>query len=59
MWFIRLTAYSASGCVFGGSGIGDRTTPPEETGRLAALELLTSVTNNRTCVDEYLQDQVN
>ena len=60
MIIVSIYTRTSEGCVLGGSAIGNGNTRPEETGRVAAEDFLNSASrNDRTCVDEYLQDQVN
>ncbi len=56
-YYNRITTRTTSGCVFGGSGVGNRKQSPDNTGQLAAEEFLEGISDNN-CVDNYLQDQV-
>lgn len=54
---IVLAATTSTGCVLGGSALGERGRPAEDVGTAAAEELLTAA-NVGACVDEYLLDQL-
>lgn len=54
---ILLVCKTATGCRFGGSALGSRKVPPQETGIEAAKELCSTLEDGG-CVDEYLQDQL-
>lgn len=53
---IVLWAETDTGCILGGSSIGQKNVAPVEIGREAAEELERNLTQGG-CVDEYLQDQ--
>lgn len=54
---IVIVAETSTGCLLGGSGLGERGVTAETVGERAASEL-TSVVNSGACVDEWLQDQL-
>ena len=53
----RLVAETSTGCILGGSSLGKRSEPPEQTGIKAASELITAF-NEGACVDQHSQDQI-
>ena len=54
---IMITAYTTTGCIFAGSGVGERG-KSSETIAHQAVESLTRDLEYGGCVDEYLQDQL-
>ncbi len=52
-----LFAETDTGCILGGSAIGNRQTPAKAVGKQAATELV-PVIQKEYCVDTYTQDQV-
>jgi len=55
--WIQIIAESNTGCIFGATGIGDRDTKAEVTGKTAANELIEDILAGG-CFDRYLQDQL-
>lgn len=56
--YYSVTTRTSEGCIFGGSGIGNRNESPEETGKQAAEQFMNGISAGNSCVDEHLQDQV-
>ena len=54
---IILIAETTTGCILGGSGLGDRKIKPQKTGVECAKELMSAI-HSGGCVDGWLQDQV-
>jgi len=54
---ILIVASTDAGCRLAGSGLGSKNESPQQTGRLAAQELCSTLAD-KGCVDEYLQDQL-
>jgi len=54
---IILACETTSGCIFGGSGVGNRREKSNETGRKPAIEIEQCL-NSRACIDSFTQDQL-
>eukprot|EP00051_Salpingoeca_urceolata_P004999 m.69531 g.69531 ORF g.69531 m.69531 type:complete len:379 (-) comp13996_c0_seq2:98-1234(-) len=54
---IVLVAHTSTGCLLGGTGIGNPRLKANKVGALAASELLKCI-SRRVCVDDHLQDQL-
>jgi len=54
---IVIAARTSTGCVLGGSALGERRKRAEKVAEQAARELLCSI-NRKVCADEHLQDQL-
>lgn len=52
-----LVAKTDSGCILGGSKLGNRKVRPQQTGSDAAEEIISAL-NQGACVDEHCQDQM-
>lgn len=55
---ILIQAETTTGCILGGSAIGNPKKKPYQTGEFAADEILGCVFPNLVCLDSWMQDQV-